>query len=208
MNIGSYHKTGTHLIKRIFNNYKETDRDQVFNFYWNYYLSQSSGKSVIVIRHPMEIIMSGVRYHQVSSEEWLHKPWQSPMGNPSGQSYSEIINGLSMDKKIIFEMENTAIFTIRRMLYDFTYRENTLFFQLEELYDESNVRPLSKRIAKFSGLDENYLEKAIREAMSKKYNATTKVFAHTYKRHFKPVHYELFHKLFPSVTLEVLGYLE
>tara|TARA_R110002051_G_C8602725_1_gene480662 strand:- start:397 stop:738 length:342 start_codon:yes stop_codon:yes gene_type:complete len=113
-----------------------------------------------------------------------------------------------MDKKIIFEMENAATTTIPHMLYDFTYRENTLFFQIEELYDESNVRPLSKRIAKFSGLDQNYLEKAIRSAISKKYNATTKVLAHTYKRHFKPVHYELFHKQFPSATLEVLGYSE
>jgi hypothetical protein len=182
----------------------------------------------------MEIIMSGVRYHQVSSERWLHKPhyprrihqaFHKHGHTPSSgnrlwgdmtaktekackETYSEIINRLPMDKKIIFEMENAATTTIPHILYDFTYRENTLFFQLEELYDESNVRPLSKRIAKFSGLDENYLEKAIREAMSKKYNATTKVLAHTYKRHFKTVHYDLFHELFPSVTLEVLGYSE
>jgi hypothetical protein len=119
--VGSYHKTGTRLFKSVWQNYKESlstvksdistsDINYSFSNHFNRVSDENikNNKCVVIIRHPMEIIMSGVRYHQVTREKWCkkkEKKWNN-------LSYKEKLKTLNDSEKINFEMRNIAKETI------------------------------------------------------------------------------------------------
>jgi len=133
--IGSYHKTGSVIFSDIFKTYQQHDKSFIYADY-NHFNSVpddaiSKKKCVVLIRHPYEMIMSGMRYHQIADEGWCttdtgrlpvirkdsQKGWKRfgqrnfngapPKGELGKCSYKEYINSLkTRDEKIMFELHN------------------------------------------------------------------------------------------------------
>lgn len=62
-------------------------------------------KGFVVIRHPKDQIISATRYHERSSEYWLH----IPLDIYGGKTYQEMINSLeTWEEKVTFEMRNAS----------------------------------------------------------------------------------------------------
>ena len=61
-------------------------------------------RGVHLIRDPRDIVLSGMRYHLDAAEGWLHKPDKEL----DGQSYQQVLNGLSKDQQFNFELKRTA----------------------------------------------------------------------------------------------------
>ena len=74
--IASYHKTGTELIRGIFKQYRLYDNtfDFQFNDHFNYVSNNKikTSKCVVIIRHPYELLMSAVRWHETDSKKIFH----------------------------------------------------------------------------------------------------------------------------------------
>lgn len=121
---GTFHKTGTIWMMQMLYEFsvlgkyqfvgvamrdiKESDIRGDVNLLFDYQSKfsdplnlVSSSKGIIVIRHPKDQIISATRYHEVSSEEWLHVP-RSELG---GMTYQEKLLSLDTWKdKVLFEM--------------------------------------------------------------------------------------------------------
>ena len=136
--IGSYHKTGSALFSKIWHDYfNQKTKDCMdynhFDCVTNDMIKNT--KCVVIIRHPYEIIMSGVRYHQITSEKWCNKKKK----DLNYLSYKQNIQNLNFDDKIIFEMENCAYRTINAIYNDMknrNFNNNILFIKLENLYEK------------------------------------------------------------------------
>lgn len=143
--IGSYHKTGSVLFSKIWEDYfNHKTKDYIDYNHFERVTNDmiKNTKCVVIIRHPYEIIMSGVRYHQITSEEWCNIK-EKTLNN---LSYKEHIKSLNFDDKIIFEMEekssfreNNANHTINAIYNDIknrNFNNNILFIKLEDLYEK------------------------------------------------------------------------
>ena len=149
--IGSYHKTGTHIWRNIWEEYfKKNDNLYKFYHHFNRIVKNLNGeKCLVIIRNPYEIIMSGMRYHQnpIAKEKWCFKKYKN------GMSYRDYIRSLPFDKKIIFEMLNCAKDTILDIYNDKKYNNknnNILFLKLEDITDNSKLGEICYKICKFT----------------------------------------------------------
>ncbi len=214
--VGSYHKTGTVLIKNIFRNLNfllNNTLQYKFKDHFNYFSDNEvkHTKSVIIIRNPYEIVCSGMRYHLVSEETWLHQ--QKPKF--SGATYSQYINALKTeDDKLTFELNNCGKKTINSIYNDIKNRnpnKNIYIIRLEDLYDINNLPRICTELAIHLGMGTKYYNSIMRAFI-----ATLKVNHHrthsknelTYKKLFKEQHYKEFKKLLPYDVMNVLGYDE
>ena len=101
--IGSYHKTGSTLFRNIWKYYDSINSNKAVNtsvnFHHNNHFNRvnndliKSNKCIVIIRNPYEIIMSGVRYHQITDEKWCNIK-KDKFG---GLSYKQYINKLDYD---------------------------------------------------------------------------------------------------------------
>jgi hypothetical protein len=138
MIIGSYHKTGSVLFSNIWKSYfnKKTNDYKDYNRFDRVNDDMiKNTKCVVIIRHPYEIIMSGVRYHQITSEKWCNEK-KKDLNN---LCYKQHLQNLNFDDKIIFEMENHAYQTINAIYNDMknrNFNNNILFIKLENLYEK------------------------------------------------------------------------
>jgi hypothetical protein len=228
MIIGSYHKTGTRLFYFIwltyFNKYNifffdHIDKlsDEIINN--NKYIVTidhfdrtsnemiKNTKCIVIIRHPLEIIMSGVRYHQITNEKWCKED------KYNGLSYQKHIQKLNDDDKIIFEMENCGKKTINAIYNDMknrNFNNNILFIKLEDLYDKKNIPIICKKIKNHFNstlnIDCEELNKSFLINLNKSFHRTNKNNTYTYNKYFKEHHINHFNKLFPIDTLEIMGY--
>jgi len=208
--IGSYHKTGSVLFKAIWDNYSKDKEIKHCNNFFRISDDEIKGtKCVVIIRHPMEIIMSGVRYHQTTTEKWCNIPDEKY----NNKTYKEYLKNLSEDDKIIFEMDNIAYNTITNIYNDVknrNFNNNILFIKIEDLYDEKNIPIICEKIQKHLDssikIDINKLEKSFSKCLKISYHRTNTKNEYTYNKYFNSEHIEYFNKLFPEDTLEVLGY--
>jgi hypothetical protein len=70
-------------------------------------------RGFVVIRHPKDQIISATRYHERSSEYWLHQPLELY----GGKTYQEMINSLeTWEKKVVFEMRNASRYNSNSMI--------------------------------------------------------------------------------------------
>ena len=120
--IGTYHKTGTVYMHRVFSMtcrklgvkmfaanpevLKPTDRDAVYisgvTRFHNDFLSLPDGFTGFrVIRDFRDIAISGARYHLTSSEKWLDDP--NP-AHPGGSYRNALLGAGSLRNQIRFEM--------------------------------------------------------------------------------------------------------
>lgn len=162
-------------------------------------LNKIDYRCIVVYRHPMEIIMSGVRYHQVCQEKPVMKKIPE-----LGKTYREHLCSLSMNDKIFFEMENIGGATIKAIetMLDFPH---TKYFKLEDLRE--NPRKLAKEICDWLKLDAKVFTICLVDVLNNhtKHMTNKSGTLYTYQKHFKDKHYDQFNKLFPNI-LSKLNY--
>lgn len=132
--IGSYHKTGTVWLQRVFsdaaqrmgfdfieNSRESTGQKPKSGFYADHHCRFSDdiiGANHVgfrMIRDPRDVVVSGAHYHMKSDETWLHEPL-SALG---GKTYAEAINAQpDMQARYIFEAQQVANATTREMVAD------------------------------------------------------------------------------------------
>jgi len=94
--VSTYHKTGTNVIQKMFQN---INKICPINYLFHsdlrrcYYDVLLKHKCIVVIRHPYEIIMSGVRYHSKCGE----KNYNKPLEFINNKTYREHLNDLTVD---------------------------------------------------------------------------------------------------------------
>ncbi len=212
--IGSYHKTGSVLFSNIWRNYfNQKTKDYMDYNHFDRVTNDmiKNTKCVVIIRHPYEIIMSGVRYHQITNEKWCN----IKQNKYNGLSYKEHIQNLNFDDKIIFEMENSAYRTINAIYSDMknrNFNNNVLFIKLEDLYEKKNIPIICKKIKKHCecsvNIDSDKLTDSFLKILNKSFHRTNKNNSYTFNEYFKEHHINHFKKLFPKDTLKILGYVD
>lgn len=220
--IGSYHKTGSVLFSQIWQDYFNNKTKDYLDY--NHFDRVTNDmikntKCVVIIRHPYEIIMSGVRYHQITSEKWCNIKTKEL----NNLSYKEHIKSLNFDDKIIFEMEeksslfseNNANHTINAIYNDMknrNFNNNILFIKLEDLYIKKKIPIICKKITEHckisSDIDSDKLTKSFLKMLSRNFHRTNKNNSYTFNEYFKEHHINHFNKLFPKDTLKILGYAD
>jgi len=202
--VGSYHKTGTCLIKGIFEKYcEETGCEIQFtnNFHSLKQEDLKERKSLSIIRHPYEIIMSGARYHLSGKENWLHKK------SKNKKSYFENITSLkSLEEQINYEANNVGKKTILSIYEDIKIKRDTLFIKLENFWATESIENLSKKISQHMNLDNEILSKIMKKLGSKKINFTNSNFNYTWEKHMTKNNLEYINKILPADVLSILGY--
>jgi tetratricopeptide (TPR) repeat protein len=134
-------------------------------------------RAIHLIRNPYEIIMSGVRYHQITDEEWCNKRIfvadkygrcgfrriaaynVDASGQVGDYSYRDIMNSLPADEKVEFEIRNHAstfgtIGSIARFLKRFRRDGNVATVRLEGIATDKCIND----VFEFLALNEDFLE--------------------------------------------------
>jgi len=205
--LGSYHRTGTKFIKAVFNELKELKYKFIDHFDRILDDEIKNNKCLVIIRHPYEIIMSGVRAHQLDNQKWLLESQERFNYN----SYREMMISKTLDNKIIFELENEGGLTLKSIYNDIknrNFNNNILFIKLENFYTSNNLDEISKKIISHLNLkiENEKLVYAFKKHINKKYNMTNKSNSYTFEDNFKRNHYKLCSKILPPDILEVIGY--
>lgn len=208
-NVVTEHKTGTVLVHNIFRQYKNQHKNIEIRL--EQHLSDitiediNKHKTIFFKRHPLEIIMSGMRYHQVCNEIWCTKPG----------GYQERLKALKTDKeKIIFEMSGSSYRVINRIYSELINvngklnNKNTLVLNLEEFWTEKSRNNMVQKI--YNHLDKKIslfiLKQIIGKKVTKKFHRTNKNNCYTYQDYFDEELYKIFYDKFPKDVIEVLGY--
>ncbi len=224
--VGTYHKTGTVWMKKIFtkscSNLKlkffsgkseETPLD--FNVFlqnhskFNFEQLNSEYKGLHLIRDPRDIIISGCFYHQKAHEKCLHIP-KHELG---GLTYQEKINSYnSLDDKILFEMENSSAYNIK--LIDNWDYNNPAFIEVkyEDLILDVDLF-LFHKIFTFWGFSGEVIPELLRIAYDnsifsgnlRKSVHIRSAQQHQCKKYFKPQHKAKFLELYGDILIK-LGY--
>jgi len=227
--VGTHHKTGTVLMKNIFEKISESlgikmldcsgtsasiddNWDIIYDHHstFNGVILNDNLKGIHMIRDPRMIIVSSAFYHMKSSEAWLHQP----IKRFSDMTYHEKINSLSSDReRFLFEMDHGSSQTIRDMESWIERRYCwSLDIKLEELMVDVGFDVHFKmfRHIGLSGLD---LIKALEASYAESvFNPEKKDFSHIRSRspesldkYFDGALHDSFKKRFGNVC-EKLGY--
>ena len=132
--IGTYHKTGTVWMQRVFQAFGErrgipftgTDLgdkhiDPAPGIYLDDHcefpasLLSAPHAGFRIIRDPRDVVISGAHYHTRASESWLHEP----RSDEGGRTYQQAINAQeTQEERFLFEMHNAAHHTCSQMVRD------------------------------------------------------------------------------------------
>lgn len=213
MIFGTFHKTGTYIFKETLRVYKLIAGERSVPFEYSFYDDMHhapveemlKNNSVCMIRHPLEVIMSGMRYHQTSDE-----PWLTELGGGWTVSYQENLNALeSTDDKIIFETINCGANTIKAMFRVSKSYNKCLMLKIEDFVSHSQNDVL-QRMAHHANLNHEILSEAVTRVLGwDDFGHMTHGNAcdHTYREAFKSFHYTVANSLFPlELILSRLGY--
>jgi hypothetical protein len=107
-----------------------------------------------LVRDPRDVVISGMHYHRMSREAWLHKP-DEKFG---GLTYQQKINSFSDERsRYLFEMGNKAEQTISRMTeWDYD-RPECFECKYEELMKDTEMS-LFTEISRHLGFSDDELE--------------------------------------------------
>jgi hypothetical protein len=181
-----------------------------------------SYKAVHLIRNPYEIVMSGVRYHQVTDEAWCNSKrfvadekenggFRKIAPHEKGEySYREIMNALPYAGKIAFEIRQQAmpsgtIVCIEHFLKRFRHHDNVTSIRLEDIGAAECVT----HVFKFLDLNEEFADHYRSKVGSKKWlrgHITNPDVKDTYESAFNEELYDLFASAFGSSILRDFGY--
>jgi len=211
------HKTGTQLFKQIFKKYCSNESMKfgrypsthlnlcLFLNHSNFFQKPTiKYKGIHIYRHPYEIIMSGVRYHQITNEKWCAK--KKLPGKKC--TYKQHIRKLSIDDKISFEMKNAAKRTIMN-IYNWDWDDDN--FKMIKLEDvNENTKQSANEIASFLNLNIpkfiKIFDSTVKIKRTDKHNTNKTKSLYTFQNHFKEKHYQQFREIFPANLLQKLGY--
>lgn len=223
--VATHHKTGTVLMNEIFG---QVCRIKGWKFFYGrqedlpedadlFFQDHSridpealpaGFKGIHVIRHPMEVVVSGYRYHHKTCETWCSGIERVRFGEMTHQGY---LKTLSQSEGITFEMVETGYRTINEM-YDWDYEDDRFLNLHLEAFAECYEDTLRQAFA-FLGFEEDAIRmflaaaKAYNKRGSNHAHITNKTeVLHTYEDYFEPYHYTLFQLLFPDDLFERLGY--
>ena len=185
-------------------------------------------RAIHLIRNPYEIIMSGVRYHQITDEEWCNKKIfvadkygrcgfrriaaydVDASGQAGDYSYREIMNSLPADDKIEFEIRHHAstfgtIGAIARFLKRFRYDGNVATVRLEGIATDKCINGVFEFLALNEDFREHYRSKVGARTWLGKHvtNADGK---DTYKSSFNDKLYHVFAAASGFSVLHDFGY--
>lgn len=202
--VGSYHKTGTTLFKEIFFAYCLKKGFQII-FFENFHkisdMDLFKNKGLAIIRHPYEIVVSGLRYHLQGKEKWVYK------ANQGKTSYFEELKSLQdFEQQVNFETQIVACKTINAIYKDIKNKKNTLFIKLEEFWDVESRKHVAKKICDHLDLDIDIFMPIVLKKSKEKHNSTNPNFCHTWPKLLTHKNLEFINRLIPKDTLEVLGY--
>lgn len=224
--VATHHKTGTVWLLTIF---KEICRQFNLGFFsgkqenisenFDVFLSMhgrlnldtigSEYYGIHIIRDPRDIIISGCFYHTKSKEKWLHIK-RDEFG---GLTYQEKINSYeSLEDKILFEMENSALRNISKILnWDYN---NPKFIEIkyENLINDQQLL-LFHEIFAFLGFSGKVIPQLLEIAYNKSLfsgNLTKSLHLRSgktnqWKEYFQPIHKAKFMELYGDILID-LGY--
>ena len=209
---GGYHKTGSVLFEEILKQCNQLHENKLKYKFSNHFdripdKVVQNNKGIVIIRHPYEIICSGMRYHQITNEKWVHV--HRPKWNTT---YQKHLKSLNKEDKLIFEMNECAKDTIDAIYNDMKNRNagnNILFIKIEDLYNTNNLPNICRRITTHlnnSNINHEKLLKAFRQKLKVNFHRTQKSNEYTFSKLFNETHYAEFNKLFPEDVLQVFGY--
>jgi len=185
-------------------------------------------RAVHLTRNPYEIIMSGVRYHQVTDEGWCNKKLfvsdqkghcgfkriaaydVDKNGQVGDYTYREIMNSLPDEGKVEFEIRNHAatfgtINSIDHFLKRFRGDGNVTTIRLEDIGTDECVA----HVFKFLALNEEFADNYRSKVGSKQWlgkHVTNKDGKDTYEGAFNERLYHLFAAEFGASVLREFGY--
>ena len=166
-----------------------------------------------LIRDPRDMIISGYYYHLWCNEIWC----KQPVDDFNGKSYQEVLNSLSLENGISFEMSNRFKKTASSMV-NWNYKNPYILeLKFEEIINDIDQHFI--RIFQHYGFNEKETEIAMKIVDSCKFEKITgrlqgeenptnhyrKGIVGDWKNHFNESHKHLFKELYPGL-LEKLGY--
>ena len=169
MGLGTHHKTGTVWMQRVFRTmgrafnipcaqvFRKTaaelvpDAGRIFLFSWSTrfhesILSRPDTRIIHMIRDPRDVLLSGMRYHQICGE-FGEKAIHKKRDDLGGRSYQEHIRSLPGDaEKLLFEMGERHARTIREMTaWDYT-RPNVIELRYEDLMQDHDAAAFTRHL--------------------------------------------------------------
>jgi hypothetical protein len=234
--VGAHHKTGSSLFRKIFSDVarklglsyfcgSQADLPPETDIWCNEYSLIDARallvvRGVHVIRHPLEVIASGYRWHLICQEKWcVTADTKVPPGDLSynfeGQSYQEKLRTLSEPEGISFEMKGRSLHSIKAM-YAWAHRRDPRFLTIRYEDVAANFDGSLARVFTFVGLDpvrclpiaaRHDLNRLRREDVEALRHVTNKKGGMTWQRHFSnPAILRAFREIFPQDVFQKLGY--
>lgn len=232
---GTFHKTGTVLMAGIFRELAKR-LDLVFwqpkpfvwkqeapieaGFHWDIcadgnsrFLSRKDFfrgdvRCVLCIRDPRDVVISSAAYHVKAAERWL----QVPREEFGGKTYQQAICAIEdEDERLVFEMDNAAGNTIRRMLAIDWSDERIYVTRLDRLIVDYELAEY-RRAFTFLGFGGDALDTCLNVARAKSIFTRTALPPHVrhvapavWRERFTPALAAAFEERFPGAD-ERLGY--
>ncbi|MBR9704036.1 sulfotransferase domain-containing protein [Candidatus Pacearchaeota archaeon] len=165
-----------------------------------------------MIRDPRDVLISGYFYHKWCSEEWCNRK----RDDFNNKSFKDILNELSKDKGLLFEMEHITRSYINILKKWNFNNPNILEIKYEDyITNENNFIDLFEKY-KFNNQTINEAFKIVKlchfKNKTKRNLGDEKEKVHTrkgspgdWKNHFKEVHKIKFKELYPDILIK-LGY--
>ena len=129
---GGYHKTGSVLFEQILKLCNELHNNKLKYKFSNHFNNipdrvVQNNRGIVLVRNPYEIICSGMRYHQITDEKWVHVRNEKF----NGMTYQKHLKSLDDENKLMFEMNEKAKNTIHDIYNDMknrNYNNNIFMF--------------------------------------------------------------------------------
>jgi hypothetical protein len=234
--VGAHHKTGSSLFRKIFSDVgrklglsyfcgRQADLPPKTDIWCNEYSLIDTRRlpvirGVHVIRHPLEVIASGYRWHLICQEKWcVTAGTKVPPGNLSfnfdGMSYQQKLRTLSESDGILFEMKGRSLHTIKAM-YAWAHRRDPRFLTIHYEDVVADFDNTLGRAFTFVGLDpvrcvpiaaRHDLSRLRREEVEALHHVTNKNGGMTWPRYFSnSAIVWVFREIFPEDVFRKLGY--
>ena len=182
----------------------------------------SQARAMLMIRHPLDVVVSSHRFHLTAGEKWLHVPQEN------GLTYQEELNTMNKTEGIMFEMTQGAAYLDTVRLLEFLESPEAAHFRLLKL-EQSKYSPhdFADELALILGLDADKLRPIVVDELSydkfreikhlspvdgelieqirgqELYGAT---YPYEFGLHLECEHYLAFEEIFGIKALRILGY--
>lgn len=182
----------------------------------------SAARGVLMIRHPLDVLVSSHRFHLTSGERWLH------VVQDNGLTYQEELNTMDKSEGIMHELMKGPAGKDTRTLLDWIASPASKYLTRLKL-EKSKYSPeeFSNDLSKILGLDRDRMRPIIVDELSydnfqqfkhlspvdkdlidqiKQQNLHGADYPYEFSLHLECAHYKAYEQLFGMDSLQVLGY--